>query len=315
MAIHDRSYSRWKGDRSLPVTTVPIIAAAGIRAATTAFFKRKVPAMLLTLAAFSMFLFGIVFIFLRYYVQANLDAMPQDFADGILDEDFVTFTSASGLTLFVYLANVQIFFAGLACVLMGSGQVANDRRTNALEMYLSRPVTVGHYVIGKFGAVVFFVSLVTLLPALVLVLAQLTVSFGDPAEVARMLDLAWRTAAAGAVLASIPTLLVLMASSLVQKARNAAILWFGLLFLTDVVAAQTLREAFGDERFLLMSVVFNVRQVMAWLLQPPVEFLSEIAPDVMTGVPPSQSALVLGGWVVLSLVVLLRRVRPVEVVG
>ncbi len=315
MALHDRSYKRWHGDRSLPVTTIPIIAAAGIRAATTAFFKRKIPAVLLTLMSFSMFLFGMVFIFLRYYVQTNMEVLPEEFVEGILGEEVTTFTSASGLTIFFYLANLQVVFAGLACLLMGSGQIANDRRTNALEMYLSRPVTAWHYVVGKFGAVGFFVALVTVFPAVMLVVAQLLVSFGDANEVARLLDLAWRTVAAGAVLAAVPTLLMLTASSLAQKARNAAILWFGFLFLTDVVIAQSLIDAFGDDRFLLFSIAFNIRQVMAWFLQPPVEYLGDIAPDVLAGVPVAWSALALGALVAVCLVILLRRVRPVEVVG
>ena len=40
MVIHDRGYSRWKGDRSRPVAAIGVILRAGLRRAMATFFRR-----------------------------------------------------------------------------------------------------------------------------------------------------------------------------------------------------------------------------------------------------------------------------------
>lgn len=306
MAVYDRSYTRWDGDRDARVDGVSVIAAAGIRQGVATFFKRKLIAVLMTLMAFAVFLGGMLVILGRYWVMTNPDLANTEFAEELFQsEEFNALTRVDGVAMYRYLVISQSIFAAIACITMGSGLIANDRRTNALEMYLSRPVTTWQYLLGKFWAVAFFVALVTLIPAVVLVLTQMLVSAG--VEIPRLLGVLWRTVAAGAVLVAVPSLLVLAMSSLAKQARSAAIMLLAFVFVLDAVLAQALQDAFADDRYYLLSIVFNLKQVIAWLLGA--------AQYRTLDVPVTDSVWILVGWCVLCLFVIRRRVRPVEVVG
>ena len=50
-------------------------------------------------------------------------------------------------------------------VYVGAGLIANDRRANALQIYLSKPLTRAEYVVGKLAILMAFLLLVTWVPA------------------------------------------------------------------------------------------------------------------------------------------------------
>ncbi len=306
MVIHDRSYARWKGDRRAPVEAVSVMLQAGIRRGVTTLFRRKIPAVLLILAAFGPFVFGLGFLFLRYFVLSNA-AKFGELAEALGSAEVAEVASASPDTVWMYLFQMQAAFVLVACVLLGAGLVAEDRRSNALELYLSRPLSVRQYLLGKFATIAFFIALVTVAPASILVLAQLSLSWGQEGEGLRLLGLLARTVAAGAVWVVVPSLVVLTASSLTEKARNAAILFLAFVFVLEFIASNILVEIFGNESFRLLQVGFNVQQVGAWLL-------GSVA-NQNAVVPVWQSVVVLLGWAALCVTTMLRRVRPVEVVS
>ena len=64
----------------------------------------------------------------------------------------------------------------LITVFVGAGLIATDRRANALQIYLSKPLLRTEYIAGKLGILVTFLSFVTLLPGLLLVLMQIMFS-------------------------------------------------------------------------------------------------------------------------------------------
>ncbi len=308
MAVYDRSYTRWDGDRNARVDGVSVIAAAGVRQGVANFFKRKIPAVIVTLMSFALFLGGLLVIFGRYYVMSNPDLASSDFAQDLFGSDeFNRMTQVSGRTMYQYLIISQSIWAGIACIAMGAGLIANDRRMNALELYLSRPVTTRQYLLGKFGAVGFFVALVTLVPATVLVLAQMSVSLGVEGEMQRLFEVLWRTVLAGVVIVTVPSLLVLAMSSISRQARSAAIMLLAFVFLLDVVLATALQDAFGNDQYFLLSILFNINQTVAWILGATEYQLASV--------PIERSIAILVGWCILSVVIILRRVRPVEVVA
>ena len=104
-----------------------------------------------------------------------------------------------------------------------------------------------------------------------------------------------------------PSLVVLGASSLALKARNAAVGFVAFLLLLEGPVSNILREVFHNDHFWLLSFRHNLGQVVAALLG-----YGEYALET---VPVWQSAAVLAGWCGLCLFLLLRRVRPVEIVG
>src|SRR3984893_3623436 len=67
----------------------------------------------------------------------------------------------------------QEIFVFFITVYAGSGLIANDRRANALQIYLSKPLTRAEYVFGKLAILTTFLLLVTWVPAFVLLVVQI----------------------------------------------------------------------------------------------------------------------------------------------
>jgi len=310
MAVYDRGYSRWDGDRTGGGSLAGVIMEAGIRRGGARFFKRKLVAVLLILYAFGAFLVWLGMLYARYYVLVNAEDLAGTMSGAVEffeDNELSRVIAVDGANLFAYLARFQLPVVAILLVMLGAGLIAEDRRTNALELYLSRPLGVGRYLVGKVGTMAFFLALVTLLPALVLVLADAMLSLDPEPDWGARAALLGRAAGAGAIVVLVPSMLVVAVSSLTRRGRNAAIALLGLLFVLEVVIAQVLQDVFRKPEFLLFSPVFNLRQSVAWTLGA--------ADEIVADVPVWQSLAVLGGLLALCLAITLRRVRPVEVVA
>ena len=57
-------------------------------------------------------------------------------------------------------------------IYVGAGLIANDRRANALQLYLSKPMTSAEYIAGKLAILFLFLVAVTFLPAILLLITQ-----------------------------------------------------------------------------------------------------------------------------------------------
>jgi ABC-type transport system involved in multi-copper enzyme maturation permease subunit len=306
MVIHDRSYSRWKGDRAAPVKGAAVVCEAGVKRGAATVFRRKIWAILLILVSFGPFVFFLGAILVRAYVIGNA-SQYQDAARFMSESDFGRLLVFSAEWVYSYMFTFGRVLVMVACVLIGAGLVAEDRRANALEMYLSRPITVRQYLLGKFGVMAFYLAIITVIPASILVFVQMSVSWSEPGEITRLLILLVRTILSGAVLITIPALTILTASSLADRARNAAILWLGVVVMLEFVVSNILRDVFNADSFWLLQLGFNIAQVMNKLLANDV--------DLITTVPVWQSAAVLVVWVVVCVRLLHARVKPVEVVA
>ena len=305
MVVHDRGYKRWDGDRGRRVQGVSVIFERGVMTALSGLFKRKVLALLLSFAAYGPFLLGLGTMYLYFYFSSQPEFANQ--ARGMQESGALDMITPNADTMWGYLFRVQKWFALILCVLVGSGLIAEDRRSNALELYLSRPLRLRDYLLGKLAVVGFFLAMVTVVPALILVLVHMMLTGLDPALLPAQLSLLWRTPLAGGLSILVLSVVVLTASSLAQRARNAAILFIGVLAAVEGLLAGMLREVFRDSAYKLLSLDFNVGQLMAWLLDDPLE--------LDPAVPVLRSALVLAAWMTVCLVVIHRRVRPVEVVA
>lgn len=305
MVLHDRGYHRWDGNKTAPVRGLGVIAERGVSTALTLLFKRKLFAQLLSFAAFGPFLVGLGIQYLHFFFSSHPELYKV--AENMGESGMLDLVTPNPDTVWGYLFQIQKGFVLLLCVLVGAGLIAEDRRSNALELYLSRPLGLRDYLLGKLIIIGLFLAMVTAVPACILVLVQMMLRGHEPGVLAAQADLLWRTPMAAGVLILTMSLLVLAASSLAQRARNAAILFIGTLVVVEGVVAGLLQEVFRDATFKLVLIDFQVGQVMAWVLNNELE----IDPDVPVGL----SAAVLGGWLTLALVVILRRVRPVEVVA
>ena len=208
--IHDQSYRRYTGVRQEPGTAWLVIAATGIRTVLTKKFF-----WLVLLAAWGQFFVRAV----MFYLSANFPNLD---------------LLAPSVETFRQFFEIQEIFVLFVTVYVGSGLIANDRRSNALQIYLSKPLTRAEYVAGKLGTLLFFLLLVTLAPALMLLFLEMMFSASLAFVGANLFLLPAITLyALVEVLLSAFTMLAL--SSLSTSARYTAMLYAGVVLFTAAV--------------------------------------------------------------------------------
>ena len=129
-----------------------VIARAGIRS----MVSKKAFLGLMLVSWFPFFVRAV-----QFYAAANLTSIPQ-----------ASMLSPSADTFRQFLEQ-QRTFVFFVTVYVGAGLIANDRRANALQIYLSKPLTRAEYVFGKLAILMTFLALVTWLPAIVLLIVQI----------------------------------------------------------------------------------------------------------------------------------------------
>jgi ABC-2 type transport system permease protein len=278
MPIHDQSYRHYEGEKAPPGRSWAVIAWAGIKT----FIKKRVFLGLL-LFAWLPFVVRVV----QLYISSNFQQ--------------AAFLAPSADTFRQFLEQ-QDFFVFVITVYVGAGLIANDRRANALQIYLSKPLMRTEYIAGKLSVLFVFLSLVTLVPALLLLLLQAMFA-GSFGFVQRNLFLFPAITVGSLLQVLLASFTMLALSSLSKSARFVGIMYVGILFFTKaifgVLYAITGTSAvswisFGDDLSQVVDVIFRLRPRYA--------------------TPWPVSLLVIVGLIVVSLSVLERRVRGVEVV-
>ena len=278
MPIHDQSYRRYRGGKAMPGQAWTVIARAGIMN-----MVRKRAFLGLLIFAWFPFLVRAV----QIYVTANY---PQ-----------VAMFAPTAQTFREFLEQ-QDFFVFIMTIYVGAGLIANDRRANALQIYLSKPLMRTEYIVGKAAVLFAFLIFVTLVPALLLLLLQ--VLFACSFEfLKKNLFLFAAIPVAAALQALIATFTMLALSSLSKSARYVGILYAGIIFFTAAIYGAMLAIT-GSTRLSWISLGANLRQV--------VDVIFRLPPRYQT--PWAVSLIVILGLVALSISVLERRVRGVEVV-
>ena len=111
-----------------------------------------------------------------------------------------------------------------------SGAIADDRRANALQVYLSKPLTRVEYIAGKLFAPLAFVLGVTLLPALLLLVVHVAFS-GSLTFVVQNLYLLPAIVLYSVTLALLGTFTMVALSSLSKSRRFTALTFTGPVLL------------------------------------------------------------------------------------
>ena len=278
MPIHDQGYRRYGGSKAPLGQGWAVIARAGIR---TMFAKRAFLGLLL-LAWFPFFVRAV-----QFYAAANL---PQA---AILAPTAETFRQ------FLDQQETFVFFV---TVYVGAGLIANDRRANALQIYLSKPLTRAEYVFGKMAILVAFLLLVTWVPAIVLLIVQMSFA-GNFTFLKNNLFLF----PAITVFTFIEVLLVattmLALSSLSNSSRYVGILYTAVLFFSSAMSG-VLRLVTRSTALSWVSFAANLEQIGDLIFRQPLKY----------DTPWPVSLLIVAGVIVLSGVILERRVRGIEVV-
>lgn len=278
--IHDQSYRHYEGTRFPLGRRWAVIMWAGIRG----MLSRKAFIALL-IASWTPFVFRAV----QVYLVTNY---PQ--FSGLVPIDapmFRTFLEQQG---------VFVFFV---TIYTGAGAVANDRRANALQIYLSKPLMRIEYIGGKLGMLAFYLLGVTLVPAFLLLLLQILFS-GSFDFLHKNLFLIPALMLASLLRVFVAAFTMLALSSLSKSSRYVAIMYAGAVFFTDALYG-VLRLITGSTRVAWVSISGNIEQVT--------DAIFRITPRYAT--PVVVSLLVLLALMALSISVLERRVRGVEVVA
>jgi len=206
--------------------------------------------------------------------------------------------------LFGEYLNTQIGLALFLTIFGGAGLIANDLRTGAILVYLSRPLTRRDYVLGKLSALLALNASVTLVPGLLLY------GIGMALAPEQYLSLAlWWIAPAIALHACLIcvsiSLLSLAVSSLTKSARIAGLGFFGL-FVGLEMARGVLRNIFDVRGATLLSIQADLRGIGSALFG--------ITPRRFDLVEWPAAALVLLLVGAVCLLLLRSRVRAVEIV-
>src|SRR4026209_2195706 len=135
MPIHDQGYRRYGGEKARGGSCWLVLTRAGIR---TLLAKRAFLGLLLV-SWFPFFVRAV-----QMYAAANL---PQ-----------AAFLAPTPDTFRQFLEQQQIFVF-FVTVYVGAGLIANDRRANALQIYLSKPLTRAEYLFGNLAILMALLAL------------------------------------------------------------------------------------------------------------------------------------------------------------
>jgi ABC-2 type transport system permease protein len=278
MPIYDLSYRHWDGLRTsasmrwLPIASTSLMQHLKKRLFLFWLFICWVPALVGGVLIYVHTVFGVA-------------ELP-----GAANAGF--FYSGYGLIKYFYL---------LTAVFVGAGLIANDRRTNALQIYLSKPIRTTDYLLGKGAAVAAAVGLVTLAPGLTLFLFRWGLD-KEGQYLASNWMLPFSIVAASVLIMVTLSILSLTVSSLTKSGRTAGLMLVMLFLFSN--ALQFILGFFHRDLASLLSPVSNLQQGLGLVFGIPSSYR----------IHPLVSLVFLAGMLSVCLVVLYRRVRAVEVV-
>ena len=278
--IHDQSYRHYAGARRPLGRAWTVIAMAGMRSALR---RRWLVAVLLF--AWIVFIVRTVHIYVVTMYPAMNSALP---VDARTFQQFVEW---------------QSFFGFFVTIFVGSGLIANDRRANALQIYLSKPLLRMEYIGGKLAVLAGFLLFVTLVPGLLLIVMQ--VLFAGNLDFLRANPYVIPAVILSCLMqVTVSSFTMLALSSLSKSTRYVAILYTGVIFFTNVMYG-VLLVVTGSSRVAWISVGANLENVSDALFRQPHRY----------DAPVLVSLMVLLGLLAVSISVLERRVRGVEIVS
>jgi ABC-2 type transport system permease protein len=279
MPIHDQGYRRYGGSKAAVGQGWMVIARAGIR---TMFGRRA-------------FLGLLLFAWLPFFVRA-----VQFYAAANLPQAQLLAPTAETFRQFLEQQETFVFFV---TVYVGAGLIANDRRANALQIYLSKPLSRTEYVFGKLAILVAFLLLVTWIPAIVLLLVQ--IAFAGNFTFLRNNLFLFPAITVFSFLEVIMVATAMLAlSSLSNSSRYVGIMYAALIFFSAAVYG-VLYLVTRSTTLSWISFTANLSQVGNVIFRLPPKY----------DTPWPVSLLMIVAIVVISGLVLERRVRGVEVVA
>jgi ABC-type transport system involved in multi-copper enzyme maturation permease subunit len=276
--IHRERYRRREDGLDVRGRAWVVIALQGLRALT----RKRAFLYLMLVAWIPCVIRGV-----QIYVVANF---PQ-----------ASFLAVTGRTFRDFLDQQELFVFFIT-VYAGSGLIADDIRANALQLYLSRPITRTQYVAGKLATLMAALAFVTWVPATLLLILE-PLFAGNSTFIRHNLYLIPAVAIFSLVEVAVGAFTMLALSSLSKSRWFVAVMYAGFAFFTQAIFGAT-RVATQSTAFSWIAAFSNLAQVGDVIFRLPPRYET----------PPIVSAMFLVALVVVSAAVLNRRIRAIEVV-
>ncbi len=287
MAVYRHGYTRYDGELTSHLTRLLVLP----KFAWQQLMKQRLVTSILVFSMFWPIACG-VFVYI-----ANRADLLQDFG---LDVPDLLVVNANFFILFMY---VQSSFAIVLAALAGPSLIAPDLANGALPLYFSRPLSRSDYVVARMLALVGLLSAVTWVPGVLLFLMQSSIA-------------GWAWFAANWMLGVgifFGFLLWILLVGLVALAASAYVKWrivAGALVLGVFFVMAGASELTNQVLRVRWASAFNPGAAMNQVWN------SMLGVDPLAAVPGTPACLLaLGAMVAVLLLVIERRLRPVQVVS
>jgi ABC-2 type transport system permease protein len=197
----------------------------------------------------------------------------------------------------------QDIFVFIVTVTLGASLIAQDRRVNALQIYLSKPLTRAEYIFGKLGILMTFLLFITWAPAVLLLGVQVMFAGNFSFLLANAYLLPAITLYSLLEIVMVSTSMLAL-SSLSTNSRFVGILYTALIFFGQALSG-VLRFITGGTKLSWIAFGNDLAQVGDLIFRVPLRF----------DIPWPVSLLTIVGLVAVSGLILERRVRGVEIVA
>ena len=285
MAVYKRGYRRYTGPLTGRWGRFMVLP----RYAWRRLYQQRL-VLLLTIVSFVWPILCAGFIYLTNHVELLQG----------LDRDFKEFIQVDGrfFSIFMY---VQAGFAVFLAALAGPGLIAPDLANNALPLYFSRPLTRWSYALARLTVLIGMLSVITWVPGLILFGLQVGLAGGG--WFADNWKLGTGMVTGFAVWLVILSLVAMASSAYVKWRVVAAAVSLAFFFILSGIGEmidQVLRVSWGH----IIDPAWTVNRVWCALL----------GVDAPRGPGAAASVWALATMIALLVLVIERKLRPVEVI-
>ena len=278
MPIHDQGYRHYGGSRSRGRAWV-VMFTTGVR--TMMSNRRWIVLMIVSWIPF-------VVRAVQFYIAANFSQAA------------IIAPSASTFRDFF---DQQDLFVFLVTITLGAAAIAQDRRANALQIYLSKQLTRVEYIIGKLSVLIAFLLFITWVPGILLLIVQ--VLFAGNFTFLKANAYLFPAITLYAFVEAVRVSMCMLAlSSLSTNSRFVGILYTALIFFSKALYGVLLAVT-GSTAISWISFGNNLAQLGDAIFRVPLRYQT----------PWIVSLAIVLGLIALSALILERRVRGVEIVA
>ncbi|MDA1372197.1 MAG: hypothetical protein O2971_15720 [Proteobacteria bacterium] len=293
MAIFLKAYQGYSGPLTPPFERMLVI----FRYALADVFKSR-----LFVAFFFISLLLPLLLMCAIYVYHNLELLLQ--FEVTPDDLAVIDGNAFALVMQI----PQNFLLFVMVMVIGPTMISPDLRNNALPLYLSRPINKASYIFGKLLVLLFLGSLISWVPALLLVFVQAYLAggpwLGDNLHIplaAVVTSLSWIVTL---------SLVAFAVSAFVKWKAMARMAFFGILLLGSITG-EIIEQVFTDGLGGYLVNIFAGQEVLMTALYQADSDLLGFVPHMDTEVAVLQFL----AFSLVALVLLTRRIRAFQVVS